>query len=90
MNQQTTRKGPAAPNTKQITVNKAFVSKLAWDELDSIERTHVMELVRTLDELRETLKGGPEPFDKPLSFYLKEMRETIKSELPILASKQAK
>lgn len=38
----------------EISVNKPFVSRLGWTDLDSVERTAVMDLIRTIDELRQS------------------------------------
>lgn len=59
----------------KFNVNKGFVSKLAWQELDSEERTAAMELVRAIDELRVNKMHKENPTLKTL---LVEFRKGIK------------
>lgn len=57
-------------------VNKRFSSKLAWDELNSIEKTAVMELVKAIDEVRVE-QGELESME----FYINQFRAGLRDAL---------
>jgi hypothetical protein len=59
----------------EIFVNKPFVSKLGWSDLDSAERTAAMDLIRSIDELRNKAEQEAEPIS--LETLIRTVRETV-------------
>jgi hypothetical protein len=67
-------------------VNKGYVSKLAWDGLDSVEKTIVMEFVRAVDDAIHNLGSGDEaPPTLELAFreLTSEFKDRLKEEIEL-------